>query len=44
MISLDGGEDGLEIYRELFSQTKNVIKPGGSLYYEVDGNIFTKAY
>lgn len=43
-VALDGGNDGLAIYRELFSQAKNTIKPGGSLYYEVDGNTFTKNF
>lgn len=43
-IALDGGEDGLKLYRELFAKAKNIIKPGGYLYYEVDGNIFVKNF
>ncbi len=31
-VSLDGGVDGLELYRELFIQAKNIIKPGGSIH------------
>lgn len=44
LVSLDGGESGQELYRELFFQAKDIIKAGGTLYYEVDGNIFTKNY
>ena len=44
MVSLDGGKDGQELYRELFIQAKNIIKPNGTLYYEVDGNTFIKNY
>lgn len=44
LISLNGGRSGQELYRELFFQAKDIIKAGGTLYYEVDGNTFTKNY
>lgn len=44
LISLNGGRSGQELYRELFFQAKDIIKAGGTLYYEVDGNTFTKSY
>jgi release factor glutamine methyltransferase len=43
-IALDGGNDGMELYRKLFGQAEKVLKPGGSLIYEVDGDIFTKDF
>lgn len=34
-MALDGGADGLDFYREITAQWKNVLKPGGLLFYEV---------
>lgn len=33
--ALDGGEDGLDFYREIFSRWLDVIKPGGEIMLEV---------
>lgn len=41
-IALDGGTDGRHLYRKLFKQAKNVLKPQGIVLYEIDGNIFSK--
>lgn len=43
-IAFDGGEDGLVFYRQLFKQASEIIKPSGSIYYEVDGKTFIKNY
>ena len=43
-VALNGGEDGLEIYRKLFIQIPEKIKQNGHLFYEVDGQILTKQY
>jgi release factor glutamine methyltransferase len=36
-IALDGGTDGLEYYRRLFSDATRLLRPGGHLFYELDG-------
>lgn len=41
-IALDGGTSGTHLYRKLFKQAKNVLKPQGIVLYEIDGNIFSK--
>lgn len=33
--ALDGGEDGLDLYRRLFAQASTVLAPGGSLAAEI---------
>ncbi len=33
--ALDGGEDGLDFYREIFSRWLSVLKPGGEIMVEV---------
>jgi len=43
-IALDGGEDGLGLYQILFKQAITKLKPGGSLFYEVDGQTYIKQY
>lgn len=40
--ALDGGFDGLELYRQLFKDAPRVLKPNGTLFYEFDGEIFIK--
>jgi release factor glutamine methyltransferase len=35
LIALDGGEDGLEIYRRLLPQAQELLKPGGLLAVEL---------
>ena len=42
--ALDGGEDGLELYRQLFDQIPKKIKQNGYLFYEVDGKVLFKQY
>jgi len=42
--ALDGGTDGMKLYRKLFKQTKNLLKPGGILFCEIDGKVFTKNF
>jgi release factor glutamine methyltransferase len=43
-VALDGGKDGLKLYRALFKQIPNILKPGGCLYYEIDGQIFLRGF
>ncbi|MEX0621507.1 MAG: peptide chain release factor N(5)-glutamine methyltransferase [Candidatus Woykebacteria bacterium] len=43
-IALDGGRDGLKIYRKLFDRAASVLKPNGLLFYEIDGDTFVKNY
>ncbi|WP_157962002.1 peptide chain release factor N(5)-glutamine methyltransferase [Acuticoccus kandeliae] len=37
-LALDGGEDGLDAYRVVFSQANQMLKPGGTLIVEIDPN------
>ena len=39
-IALDGGADGLALYRVLFKQAEKVLKPNGTIFYELDGKVF----
>ena len=41
-IALYGGQDGLDIYREFFSQVNNYINKGGVIFCEVDPNQYKK--
>ncbi|MCL2577730.1 MAG: peptide chain release factor N(5)-glutamine methyltransferase [Defluviitaleaceae bacterium] len=34
-LALDGGADGLDIYRRLIPQSKNALRPGGALFLEI---------
>jgi release factor glutamine methyltransferase len=34
-LALDGGEDGLNVYRNLLPQAKKVLKPGGYVLLEI---------
>ena len=34
-LALDGGEDGLDFYREIIKQSKNVLKPKGIIAFEI---------
>ena len=34
-LALDGGEDGLDFYRAISEKWKEVLRPGGRLYFEV---------
>ena len=34
-VALDGGEDGLDFYRAITANWKQVLAPGGRLYFEV---------
>ena len=34
-VALDGGEDGLDFYRNISEKWKNALAPGGKLYFEV---------
>lgn len=38
-IALDGGYDGMQLYQKLFRQAKNLLKPSGIIFYEVNGKI-----
>ena len=37
-MALDGGRDGLDFYRSVVTQWKQIIRPGGYLIFEVGGN------
>ena len=39
-IALDGGADGLALYRVLFKQAEKVLKPNGMIFYELNGKVF----
>ncbi len=41
--ALDGGLDGMYFYREIFTQSKNILKSGGYLILEI-GNSFQSEY
>ena len=43
-VALDGGHDGLTLYRKLFSQAPKVLKQNGLLFYEIDGNVEIKRF
>jgi len=34
-LALDGGEDGLDFYRDISAKWKDALIPGGRLYFEV---------
>ena len=34
-LALHGGEDGMDIYRRLVSQSLKFLKPGGALFLEI---------
>lgn len=38
-IALDGGADGMSLYRRLFAQAKNFLNRNGVIFYEFDGKI-----
>lgn len=35
VLALDGGADGLEYYRRILGETKNLLAPGGKYYFEI---------
>ncbi len=35
VLALDGGEDGLEYYRRILRETKELLTPGGKYYFEI---------
>lgn len=35
ILALDGGEDGLQAYKEIFSKLFHVLKPGGRAFFEI---------
>ena len=37
-LALDGGEDGLDIYKRLIPQSYDKLKPGGALFLEIGSN------
>ena len=40
-IALDGGSAGQQIYQRLFQQAGKFLKPGGIIFYEIDGRVFS---
>ena len=40
--ALDGGTDGMKIYRQLFQQANSKLAPNGKIFYEFDGEVFEK--
>ncbi|MCH7478079.1 MAG: methyltransferase, partial [SAR324 cluster bacterium] len=41
-IALEGGADGLELYRRLFNHSKRILKTAGTIYYELSGRTHSK--
>ena len=39
-LALDGGDNGLKLYDELFATVGDKLLPGGQILYELDGRIF----
>jgi release factor glutamine methyltransferase len=39
-IALDGGDNGLKLYDELFATVGDKLLPGGQILYELDGRIY----
>jgi len=39
-VALDGGDNGLKLYDELFATVGNKLKPNGQILYELDGRIY----
>ena len=37
-LALDGGPDGLEFYDRYLSDALNILKPGGSVFFEIGEN------
>ncbi len=35
ILALDGGEDGLQAYKTIFSRLSKILKPGGKAYFEI---------
>lgn len=40
--ALDGGRDGMKIYRQLFQAASRKLAPNGKIFYEFDGMVFEK--
>lgn len=40
-VALDGGKDGMELYQKLFDQAEKSLNAGGSIFYELDGKVYT---
>lgn len=38
ILALDGGEDGLDAYKKMFSRLSEIIKIGGSVFFEIGFN------
>src|SRR4030042_4670116 len=43
-VALDGGADGFVFLRKIFKQAPKILKPGGYLFYEVDGEPYQKIF
>ena len=43
-VALDGGKDGMSLYKRLFSQSKHKLNRSGIIFYEVDGQVLTKKF
>ena len=43
-VALDGGTDGLRLYRKLFVQAQDAMKQNGLLFYEIDGRTNIERY
>ena len=43
-IALNGGTDGMALYKQLFSQARNYLNNNGSVFYEIDGRVFIKKF
>lgn len=41
-LALDSGKSDKELYDKLFEQSAKILKPGGKVFYEIAGEIFTR--
>ncbi len=42
-LALDGGVDGMKVYKKLFQQANKYLTKDGKIFYEIDGKVFSKS-
>ena len=43
-VALDGGKDGMRLYKRLFDHSKYKLNKSGMIFYEVDGQVLTRKF